>query len=151
MPYLKKDGKITTQVNATVPQELFKSCQRILEKRKMSVADFVREQYFANFSLPPILFNVFSPSFSLAGLSQHGDPFHHSHQCSSRLPDHESETIESKRAPIDGSGSLFHRGEVHPEQSDPDVLEEEGDDCIQVAKHGVPRACSGFRLVAHPV
>ena len=100
MPYLKKDGKITTQVNATVPQELFKSCQRILEKRKMSVADFVREQYFANFSLPPILFNVFSPSFSLAGLSQHGDPFHHSHQCSSRPPDHESETIESKRAPM---------------------------------------------------
>ena len=42
-------------------------------------------------------------------------------------------------------------GSVHPEQSDPDVLEEEGDDRIKVAKHGVPRACSGFHLVAHPV
>ncbi|WP_301664829.1 hypothetical protein [Methanoculleus frigidifontis] len=40
---------------------------------------------------------------------------------------------------------------MDPEQSDPDILEEEGNNGIEIPDHGVPCARSRFHLISHPV
>ena len=40
---------------------------------------------------------------------------------------------------------------MHPQESDPDVLQQKGDNRIEIADHRVFRARPGFHLVAHPV
>jgi hypothetical protein len=89
-------------------------------------------QYLAKLSFPPIIFNIFPPSFFLTRLSQHSDSFHHPERRLDTTPDHESKVVEPKRAHSNGSWSLLHRGEVRPEQNEPYVLEEERDNRIEI-------------------
>lgn len=68
-----------------------------------------------------------------------------------RGPNHKSEVVEPESCIVHGSGSSFLKREEYPFQCNPDILQKECDDCIEVSDNYALGAGFCTYLVSHAI